>query len=406
MWKTLIDFITSEVRTKETLDLEKKEVKVTPKEKEDRDKPSSGIALVSSIPRKDVPLDIKCVLCSKGHELENCPSFLKLNPNERFRTIVEKLKGICRNCLKHKGENGHPYRYCSEKCPEIGCDQFHHKLLHEGGINSLVTMLSSTSITSHLHCETGIEVDSILPTALAQLNYKGRSIKARVALDSLSQKSFITAELANLLEMDSIKNEFIVVHGFGGKQSFEKCGVVKFSLSAYSEVMPNNGSTLSAKIDIEANIKTGVICSTFDSVELDLDQCSYLNDLPLADPIPRGEGKIDVLLGSRYYYSIMQGKLVHPPDPQKMPYATGTMFGFVLGGAFQNKRIKRQTGCMVTSVKTYQSLDEKLERFWCQDILGISNEKDAHTWEERQAIDSFNCTVQYNGERYTVGLPF
>ena len=257
------------------------------------------------------------------------------------------------------------------------------------------------------HRETGIEVDSILPTALAQLNYKGRSIKVRVALDSLSQKSFITAELANLLEMDSIKNEFMVVHGFGGNQSFEKCGVARFSLSAYNEAMPNNSSTdLSAKIDIEANIKSGVICSTFDPVELDLDQCSYLKDLPLADPLPRGEGKIDVLLGSRYYYCIMQGKLVHPPDPQKMPYATGTMFGFVLGGAFQNKRITRQAACMVTSVKTYQSLDEKLERFWCQDILGILNEQGAHTLEERKAIDSFNSTVQYNGERYTVGLPF
>ena len=56
-----------------------------------------------------------------------------------------------------------------------------------------------------------------------------------------------------------------------------------------------------SSISVEAHVEDGPICAPLDEINLDCNDIDYLSGLQLADPIPRGNATVDVLLGDRYY---------------------------------------------------------------------------------------------------------
>ena len=102
--------------------------------------------------------------------------------------------------------------------------------------------------------------------------------------------------------------------------------VVKFVLT------PVKDNTSEKMHLTEAHVKIGSICSPLDYLDLDLSSTPYLQNLTLADPVPRADAKIDLLLGSRYYFQLLNGKIVCPDETETGPLAVKSPFGWVLAG--------------------------------------------------------------------------
>ena len=84
----------------------------------------------------------------------------------------------------------------------------------------------------------------------------------------------------------------------------------------------------------------------------------------MADPFPRRTAKIDVLLGGRYYFHLMQGSIVGPDVAETAPYAIDTMFGWVLAGPFHIQRLKAKESrkCMaLTATEARETIGRILE---------------------------------------------
>ena len=61
---------------------------------------------------------------------------------------------------------------------------------------------------------------------------------------------------------------------------------------------------------------------------------------------------------------------------------------------------------MLTVTKV-ESSDDPLKRFWELDAIGIgSHQEHQRTLEEEDAINQFNSSCRFDGERYEVGLPW
>ena len=59
------------------------------------------------------------------------------------------------------------------------------------------------------------------------------------------------------------------------------------------------------------------------------------------------------------------------------------------------------------TVTKIESSDDQLKRFWELDAIGIgSHQEYQRTPEEEDAINQFNSSCRFDGERYEVGLPW
>lgn len=68
--------------------------------------------------------DYSCILCKDQHYLRSCPSFLRLNVNDRLNFVHQHR--VCSNCLVP----GHTPRLCRNKMNCAKCHKRHHTLLH------------------------------------------------------------------------------------------------------------------------------------------------------------------------------------------------------------------------------------------------------------------------------------
>jgi len=128
-----------------------------------------------------------------------------------------------------------------------------------------------------------------LPTVLARANGGKKTVTVRLGLDSMSQKTFITAASAKRIGLKPKKWVKINVRGYGNVQTTEKVGIVDI------ELQPVEGKR--EPIRIEAYMKDGPICAPLTAMKVNMDQCPHLKDLKLSDPdIPEG-AEIDILIG-------------------------------------------------------------------------------------------------------------
>ena len=405
----LIDFLTAELAALETLrtkdELKRAEFqKVNPLKKR-TSKPSlfSARALVAQSNHEE------CVICSQKHDLSDCPKFRKLSPNERLNELIKRPGQVCFKCLKNKNAPGHPlvFRKCTSKCSVTDCGKPHHVLLHVDArskdepvkTNALMTSVRCFANSSSKFSDN--EIETLLPTALATIQVGRKEKPVRVGFDTFSQKSFITKEVASDLQLESTKTDFLNIEGFGGTSNIQRMNLVRFTLR------PNKiGSQ--EKISVEAHVQDGPICSPLQQLDFDFNSCPHLKDLNLADPYPRRTAKIDVLLGGRYYFHIMQGPIVGPEDVETAPFAIDTLFGWVLAGPchVQSLKATKSSKCMALSTTPWSKLEMMMEKFWSFEAIGLVDKDVVHTREEKDALKSFENSVEFKGRRYAVALPF
>ncbi|KAJ8954661.1 hypothetical protein NQ317_012930 [Molorchus minor] len=157
-----------------------------------------------------------CPICKGNHKIHSCGDFLRLSNNERY----EKAKALrlCLNCLK----GGHSFTAC-RLGPCTKCTKRHNTLLHFENAN-VANPVADRQPNTHVENSSDIGVNNnvalsscniqgqvLLSTAMVQILDKNNvAHSVRVLLDAGSQSCFITDNLRERLELDTIDTEVTI----------------------------------------------------------------------------------------------------------------------------------------------------------------------------------------------------
>ncbi len=365
----------------------------------------AGTSALSSNRYKLKGKDITCLCCDKRHGTKECPVFLNMIDHDRRKVITDHKH--CFKCLDMRFRFNHKcgYKRCSK------CNTAHHELL--SCPDSSCKSPSPTQSVENPEVTKGLltisnEGEEILPTVQARAVSGDKSVIVRLALDTMSQKTFITEKMAKLLSLQPTGQKTIAVHGFGGnvvKENVSSVRVDLFALDGHEH------------ISVEAYVKKGFICSPMQAVQVDIDQWPHLRDLNLSDPNVPENAEIDMLIGQAPFQHIVKGDVVKPQagDRSKQPSAWNTIFGYAVMGPISSRGSKTSSSLAVSTCLLDQSsrVEEieptetpDLERFWSLDVLGIIDKEEHPSQEEQQAWNVLKDQIEYDGERYVVPLVF
>lgn len=158
---------------------------------------------------------IECPRCRrKNHVLLNCYKFRKIGAENQLEMAVKY--GICTKCLRES----HSPKDCEDE-PCDKCQDNHHTSLHSA-FSKKSDELSPADQTFSLHTSVsfGINKKVMLSTVLLHiLDANGHPHVCRALLDSGSESSMISEELAQTLKLRKIPTTTSIV-GINGAQPF------------------------------------------------------------------------------------------------------------------------------------------------------------------------------------------
>jgi len=221
----------------------------------------------------------------------------------------------------------------------------------------------------------------------------GRStVEGHILFDEGAQRSFITQELANQLQLQPTNHEHITVSSFGEQISASKRLVV----TTISVQTLNKGY-----IPVSVLIVPKLAAPIRNSVRAHLDKLPYLAGLPLAHPVTSDENfYISILIGADFYWQFIQNRIVRGDGPT----AVESKLGYLLSGPLP---FKFSTYITCSQVLTLSCIIEKVDCdiFWQIESMGTTSEKKNPDAEFLQQYMDNNITIQQNGT-YSLQFPW
>ncbi|XP_057297885.1 uncharacterized protein LOC130628870 [Hydractinia symbiolongicarpus] len=381
----MLFFINNELQARERCTVTAKGKGQTPSENYKRGGISTADCLLT-LDRK------KCVFCHDSHSPSRCSKVT----NVQTRSQIMKKEGRCFFCLQH----GHISKNCCSNYICNRCGRRHHISLcmkekraerKDKDNNGSEENPSNETNANHISQENkGI----LLQTAKAFVSKEreSRNIQTRFMFDSGSQRTYVTNELKEKLNLETIRKEKLIINTFGHSNSQSReLPVVKLYVKTADR---------SSTVPIEA-IAVPNICAPLSNqnAKYYADNYEHLKRLKLAD-FSNGETRLNVhvLIGLDHYYSFVTGEVVR--DPRGGPIAINSKLGWILSGGEQSKA--NESSCMevhACRVDTENTiLRDELNKFWQIESIGDG--------ENENVLSSFKQTLEFNGERYVTELPF
>ncbi|KAL7296595.1 hypothetical protein TKK_0010023 [Trichogramma kaykai] len=228
----------------------------------------------------------------------------------------------------------------------------------------------------------------MLTTAIVTLTSdNGLTFQARALLDPCSEESYVSENVAKVLELDTHKT-LIAVNGLGNSTSAAR-GWVNLTVKSPSDA--------DFEFQIEA-LTMSRLTSKLPSAPIDTQSWTHLHNLDHADPFHAKPSPVDCLLGVDVVAAALRPGLI--TGPAGTPTALNTVFGWVLMGKGQ------QQGSDVTqafSLTVNHELSTALEAFW--EVEEISAPK-LMSPEDTQCYEHFKENIQRDHTgRFIVRLP-
>ena len=286
-----------------------------------------------------------CIYCKGKHWSDECQTFTTLTVRK------EKIKGRCFICLK----KGHTPRDCKADKLCVHCQETnrHHRGLcpkkfppgkSTESVNTVTEPLSTSITVEDSFLATGEQVLMQTATAKVQDLNKSRKQTIRLLLDTGSQRTYITEDLAKKLQLVVKGSGTLSVFTFSNSKPQQlQTPVTELSL------LTKDGSSLHLRVNVVPKITGTLQRAYFDTKKIE----HLLKDVPLADSLPTASetASIELLLGNDYYCDIFSGEI---PFKQVAPGLNlmKSKLGWILTG-----RIKSQEGQAAPSVSmlTYSS---------------------------------------------------
>ena len=252
----------------------------------------------------------------------------------------------------------------------------------------------------------------------------------RAFLDNGSNRTFATATCASRCGFQIKNADPMYVSTFGSPSRKLKMQVADVNLF-------RDNNTFDGKLSINMFILDKLV-EPLNSFELSERQKNFINynNINLADPDAALDGslKVDILLGQDVIHSITNGDNIFlpggsvliptwdgrhllagpvdqafPSDKEYVPFQAPNFIA--MNAVFEplnseenvglSRRLKRQMHQVFSCVSSEEEL-EIIETFRNLEILGVTPLE----YEISPVLDDFNKTTTYDGERYTVRLPF
>lgn len=287
---------------------------------------NSNSNLSSNSNKNSTDKQSKCILCEKGHYLQNCADFEKKQVQSRID--YAKSKKLCMNCLSTQ----HKTSDCKSQYKCKVCKKTHHTLLHleskqivkSANVAQVANIAAEGDHRSISAIAMTVQSDSsvLLATALVGVFGKnGNLIVLRALLDQGSQCAFISENAAQTLGLtrESITAE---IAGIGATVQTAKWAInltivprfeSSFHVHTYAVILPK--LTRTAKNDFN------------------ISEFAFLPNLTLADPSFMQASEIDIILGAAEYAQIIKNGLLKANNSM---IAQNTEFGWVISGSTQN----------------------------------------------------------------------
>ncbi|XP_044761461.1 uncharacterized protein LOC123318758 [Coccinella septempunctata] len=311
---------------------------------------NTPISKVSSMPSST------CDDCGHDHFIADCPRFSKRSPQEKADVVLHRI--LCSNCLGR--HHRHPCR--TTKICKI-CGSRHHTLLHDAPLSSKPhckvppvppRVLPQSALTSQKSAQRELpqpRLNTLLATAIAHLITSTGSHTVRLLIDSGSELTFISQDLARKLNISRRKSHVVIV-GIHGKTSKTQGSLALTLKSTYDH----------QTINIDAHILSSSF-SNLPSFYTCFQQSLHLQHLKLADPEYHISRAIDIILGADVYGSVVLPQM--KKGPPSSPIAQLSIFGWLILGPVcqEQERLPIQSPMFHTiSQQSHTELDQL--HFW------------------------------------------
>ena len=240
---------------------------------------------------------------------------------------------------------------------------------------------SSEITTGHLNTDNHNNTVLLSTVIVSIRNAKGKPIRMRALLDSGSQASFITANMANALMLSTRRSQATITT-LGSTQTQKTCGILS--------------TTINDAIDVNLHLITK-ITNVIPSREIDISQMRHINHLNLADPSFNIPSKVDVLLGA----DVVEDILLEKKIKDNGLHLRESILGWVVSGPIATP----DANCISThlAVTADAETDQLLSKFW--ELESFPEQKHL-TAEERKCEDHYSTTTRRNAEgRFVVQMP-
>ena len=348
-----------------------------------------------------------CVYCGKSHWSDECTEY----PDLQSRKI--KAKGHCFICLR----KGHQLKECNSTRPCAYCKKKgnHHRSLCPNHFPTSQSELSSATLELKETNLVAAEERVIMQTALIELTDVKNvedDVKqsARVLLDSGSQRTYISEDIANKLKLIPIDKNFLTIYTFGTTKP--KC--IETPVVEVKMVL-KSGFTMKIKANVVPNVTGTIERRPINSKAMK----ETLKQYELADTLPvKAENcNIDLLIGNDYFADIVSMKRILLSDGL---YLLGSKFGWILSGRKRNDNsipkeyslamFTHSSSDISTNLLGFEKTDDcvfkqsRIEDFWALETIGIKD--DSTITDDDKAISEFNKSIHLVNDRYQVRWPW
>ncbi|XP_073844791.1 uncharacterized protein [Musca autumnalis] len=331
----------------------------------------------------------KCSLCKNGHHpIYRCKQFLAMRESERLKWVQQHK--MCKNCFKYD----HVSKACTSSNCKI-CSNKHNTLLHLPSKSKTSSIASNQSPTTRNDAapvntaaisSASVEDQNNVILATAKVIIKvanGMSGEFRAVLDSGSQVNLVTERLIKKLSLRT-RDASLAIEGVGKTQR-----------KAYHRVnvqMLSNNSEFSTDLEAQPNH------------DLDISKWQIPQNIKLADPNFNTQGKVDILLGAEFYFSLMQPGTIKLSGTQ--PILQNTALGWIVGGLIEQSSTDVTPAALTCAIfDSETSLEQAIEKLW--KLVEVEASEKVMSPLEKLCETHYNQHVQTDEYgRFIVRLPF
>ena len=367
-----------------------------------------------------------CVFCNGSHLHDACKKFTTATARKQ-QLAAERRCFVClrkghsaREC--HGSASDRPCRHCHRKghhhpviCTSNPCLQQHSSTPTGRSATSSNTVSASTisDVSSSKGERSEPQQHSILlqTATITATRQDGSPITFRALLDSGSQRSYMTRQLADALGVEELHPELLSVSTFGTKSpSHLQTTVAQFDLP----LLDHDHLTMHVNV-LDREITQPIGCCVMD--QDDLDVVNHF-DTPLADIITAADGNgrkpIDLLIGTDYYWNLINSERVVLPSGL---FAISSRLGYIITGrsctSSQTSLHNEVATLFINDIAHRHSAisldadDSAVTNLWQLDAIGITDSPVIS--DDDAALALFQSTVTYTSgseSRYTVTLPW
>ncbi|GFU77929.1 integrase catalytic domain-containing protein [Trichonephila clavipes] len=337
-----------------------------------------------------------CILCRNSHPLYKCIAFQNMSVECRKKFVTNNK--LCINCLRlHYGACMSKY-----KCTVSGCKGLHNSLLHDSAELCF-------AVKNHTVGERGIESNSN-PTRfegqpeVAVLTYGNKCVLLNTFMIFVKSADGYRIKLRGLLDNASticvLREDIARKLGFKFKSANQSItginGITQSSKYSANIEVSNRDYTFARKVQFSILPK---ITDAIPVSKLNISDLNIPASIALADSNFHMPGQIDILIGSKLFFEILNPEQHYLQEGNVI--LQNTKFGYLVTGTLPQSQ--QQANCCLISEP---SLDITVKKFFELESLPDDSKEITKSEEEIYCEEHFVSTYKRDKTgRFIVRLP-